>query len=120
MVTGVVLFALVVHFLIRPAASMPALPAMAARALLAAALAVTAAGYVLRQRVPQRSTDESADPFWQTATPLALVTWAVFEAGCLIPVIVYMLTGAASALVVGAIGLVAFISVNPSYLERRR
>ena len=62
MVTGVLLLAVVGHFVLRPAmANSGDLPPIMLRTLLGVALAACALSLVLRRRVPQRSSDESVN-----------------------------------------------------------
>ena len=120
MITGVLLFALIAHFVMRPAAVEPGLfPPVVVQALLGAALALSALSFVLRRRVPRRAMDESADLFWTRAQTNALTTWAVAEGAGLISVLVYSQTGSASAIGVGAIALVCYLLHTPASLERR-
>src|SRR5688500_17166903 len=85
MVTGVLLFAIVGHFLLRPGmADSGDLPPVMLRALLGVALGACALSLLLRRRVPQRSSDESVDLFWTTATTPALLTWAPLEGASLL------------------------------------
>jgi hypothetical protein len=120
MIAGVLLFALVAHFVMRPAAVGPGLfPPAVAQSLLGVALALCALSFVLRRRVPRRSNDESADLYWTRAQTNALTTWAVAQAAGLISVLVYSQTGSASAVGVGAIALACYFLHTPTSLERR-
>jgi hypothetical protein len=120
MITGVLLFALVAHFVMRPATVEEGLfPPAVVQTLLRVALALSALSFVLRRRVPRRAMDESADLYWTRASTNALTTWAVAEGAGLISVLVYGQTGSASAIGVGAIALVCYILHNPASLERR-
>ena len=59
MVTGVLLFAVVGHFVLRPAmANSGDLPPIVLGTLLGVALGACALSLVLRRRVPQRSSDD--------------------------------------------------------------
>jgi hypothetical protein len=118
---GVLVFALVGHFVLRPAlAPSGALPPLLPPLLLASALGACALSFLLRRRVPRRPTDASADLFWATATPPALLTWASLEAASLLAVLVYAFTGSPSAVGVAALAILLLVVVlNPARLERR-
>jgi hypothetical protein len=120
MITGVLLFALVAHFVMRPAATAGGLfPPAVVQTLLGVALALCALSFVLRRRVPRRAMDESADQYWTRAQTNALTTWAVAEGAGLMSVLVYSQTGSPSAIGVGAIALVCYFLHTPTSLERR-
>ena len=117
--SSVVLFALVAHFVLRPAVAQDAqwAPALST-ALLVASLCACAVGLVMRRRVPRRSTDQSADLFWTAASAPALVTWALFEGAGMLAVIDYTRTGQSAALVVAGIGVALMVAFHPARLER--
>ena len=116
---GVLLFALVVRFLILPRGGPAgALPPTVVNVLLTASLVICAGAFVVRQRVPRRSSSDSADRFWQSAMTPAMMTWAVADGAALLAIVTYMLTGASTALGVGALDWLAMIALNPWYLER--
>jgi hypothetical protein len=121
MITGVLLFALVAHFVLRPTMPTPNpawTPAMLNTGL-GVALAACAVAVLLRRRVPRRSASDSADSYWSSnARPAAMITWAPLEAACLGSVVLYANTGAPSAIAVLAIAVVLFITLNPALLER--
>ena len=120
MIVGVLLFALVSHFVLRPTmADAEALPPVVLPALMALAVGACAVSLLLRRRVPRRSTDESADLFWTKAATPALVTWAPLEAASLLSVFLYARTGSQPAIAVAAVALLQFVLLNPAYLERR-
>lgn len=119
MPAGIVLFALVVHFVIRPARADLARPSTTVIwALLALSLAASGLSVVLRRRVPRRNTNESADLFWSTASTAALITWALLEAGGLLGVVAYMLSGMQVAVLAAGIALAGFVVFSPTSLER--
>jgi hypothetical protein len=120
MVTGILLFALVAQFLLRPSfANAGEFPSIVVRVLIGVSLLACVVALLLRKRVPPRSTDESADLFWTRATAPALLTWAPLEAASLIAVFVYARTGSQPALAVAAVAVILFVVLNPAYLERR-
>ena len=119
MVTGVLLFALLVYFLLRPAQEISQdLPPIVPQVLLGVSLGACAVSLWFRRRVPQRSTDESADLFWTTATTPALLTWAFLEVASLTALVAWWLTGAALALPVAGVAILMFVVLNPARLER--
>lgn len=121
MITGVLLFALVVHFKLRPTMATSNAewsPAMA-RTLLGVALGACAVALLLRRWVPRRSAGESPDAYWSsTARSAAMIMWAPLEAACLASIVVYLNTGTPIAIGVGAIALVLFLVLNPAALEK--
>ena len=118
-VTGVLLFVLVTHFLVRPSvAGEREFPPLVVRAMLGVSLAACAAGLFLRRRIPRRSTDESANLFWTRATGPALISWAAVEGASLLSVIAYLRSGEQAALAVTGVALLVFIWLNPWNLER--
>ena len=120
MVTGVLLFALVGHFVLRPAmANSGDLPPVMLRAFLGVALGACALSLFLRRRIPQRPSDESVDLFWTTAATPALLTWAPLEGASLLAVFLYARTGASPTSAVAAVAMLLFVALNPAHLERR-
>ena len=120
LVTGVILFALVAHFVILPAATTSGeFPAVVARLLLGLSLGAMVLALLLRRRVPQRQTDESADLFWTAAATPAVIVWAPLEAASLLGVFVYSRTGSVPAIAVAAVAILLLVVMNPAYLERR-
>lgn len=119
LITGVLLFALVAQFVMKPSMAAPGAVAPAVfRALVALALAACAAALVLRRRIPRRSTADSADLFWAMAATPALLMWAVLEGACLVSILLYGLTGAPVALVPAAVAVFMYLLLNPSRLDR--
>jgi hypothetical protein len=120
MVGGVLLFALVSYFVLKPTATdSGGLTPLTARVLLGLSLGACAFSLLLRRRVPKRSTDESADLFWVRAAPPAMLVWAPLDAAGLLAVFVYARTRSILAVVVAAVAVLLFIVLNPGYLERR-
>ena len=120
MVTGVLLFAVVGHFVLRPAmANSGDLPPIMLGTLLGVALGACALSLVLRRRVPQRSSDESVNLYWATAATPALLTWAAVEGASLLAIFLYARTGAQATIAVAVIAVLLFVALNPAYLERR-
>lgn len=118
LVAGLILFAIVNYFLIRPQRT-GSLPASAVAILLGLSLAASALSFlVLRGRVPQRSTDESADLYWTRASAPAIIAWAPLEGAALLALVAYMLAGSTASLVVAAIALLGLIALHPGRLER--
>ena len=120
MVTGLLLFALVGHFVLRPAmANSGDLPPVMLRAFLGVALGACALSLFLRRRIPQRPSDESVDLFWTTAATPALLTWAPLDGAGLLAVFLYARTGASPTIAVAAVAMLLFVALNPAHLERR-
>lgn len=120
LLAGVLLYALVGHFVLRPiSADSGGLAPAKVRLLLGLSLAAGALSLLLQRRVPKRSTDESADFFWGTAGQLAVLVWAALEAAALLAVFVYARTRSIPAVAVAAVALLLFIVLNPGYFERR-
>jgi hypothetical protein len=120
MVGGVLLFALVAHFVLRPTnADSGWLTPDMVRVLLGLSLAACALSLLLLTRVPKRSIDESADLFWRAAGPPAMLVWAPLDAAGLLAVFVYSRTRSISAVAVATVAVILFIVLNPGYLEKR-
>jgi hypothetical protein len=116
---GVILFAIVVHFVVRPSSAMTTeLPPVVIGVLLGVSLAASGFSVVMRRRVPRRNTNESADLFWTTAALPALLAWAPLEGAALLGIVAYMFTDTPAALVVAGIALAGLIAFNPARLER--
>lgn len=119
MPVGIVLFALVVHFIVRPARpELPQLPTTVIWALVAVSIAASALSVILRRRVPPRNANEPADLFWSRASQPTLITWMPLEAGGLLEVVAYLLGGSAVAGLAVGIALAGFIAFSPASLER--
>jgi len=75
---------------------------------------------VLRQRVPQRRSQQSADEYWAAVESrgAAIVLWAVTEGAALVSLVGYFLSGAPAAAAVPGVALAALILYRPSRLER--
>jgi hypothetical protein len=80
--------------------------------LIAASLAI------LRPRIDVRGGSESKEEFWNpTRTTGALFLWSGIEAGALISVVGYALTGFWTPLAVVPIALIAFFFTRPSTMD---
>jgi hypothetical protein len=121
LVTGVLLFGLVGHFVMRPSltAGSSEFPPALLPGLLGVALAVCVLSLVLRRRIPRRPADESADLFWVKAVAPAMITWASLEAASLLSIFLYVRTGSPAAIAVAALAVALFVVFNPANLERR-
>ena len=119
MISGVVLFALVAHFVMRPSmtGAMDISPDIQ-RLLPGVALGAALVSLLLRWRVPKRSASESPDSFWLKASAPALVMWAVAEGAGLLSVFLYGVVGVQSGIGIAAIAVVIMIILNPGRLER--
>jgi hypothetical protein len=120
MIGGVLLFALVSHFVLEPPVdSSGVVSVYGVRVLFGVALVACVASLLLRRRVPKRSNDESADLFWTRANTHALVAWAPLEAASLFGLVVYSHSRSPMAIGIVAVVLLLFISLNPAHLEKR-
>ena len=118
LVGGCVLFALITYFLVRPQRQ-DTIPPNVLYVLLGAAVSALALSFaVLRKRVPLKSTNESSDLYWTRASAPALITWTVAEAGALLSIVAYMLSGSAIAMALAAGAILALIALHPGRLER--
>lgn len=120
MITGVLLFAVVAHFFLKPKVGTPAdIPPTLAYALLGFALVACALALVLRGSIPTRTNSDSADAFWLQATGPAMRMWACLEGASLLSVFLYSRTGAPATIVVAVVAIALFILLNPRSIERR-
>jgi hypothetical protein len=120
MVTGVILFALVAHFIMLPKApTISPIPSILLSYLPAVSLAGCALALVLRRYVPRRASDESADRYWMRAMAPAMLVWSATEVVCIMNVVVYSQSGSPTAAVLGAIATALFVYLNPKTLQRR-
>jgi hypothetical protein len=118
-VAGIVLFAVVTHFLIRPQRVGESVTPSLVLTLLGVALAAVALSvFVLRGRVPKKNSDESADLYWTRASAPALITWAPLEGASLLAIVAYMLSGSTASLGVGAVALLLLAALHPGHFER--
>jgi hypothetical protein len=120
LVTGVILFALISHFVLRQSLgnSHEVSPNLLL-ILLALAVLACAASLLLLRRIPRRQRDVSADLFWTTAATPALTMWMAIDMAGLLCVFLYALTGSQAAIGIASIAVVLFIIQNPARLERR-
>lgn len=118
--SGVIMFALVAHFLLKPQwATSSSFPPIVPQLFLALALGASAiALLLLRRRIPRRAIDDSADLFWSTASQPALIMWAVLEAASLLAILTYALTASPLALPTAVVAVLFLVVLNPAYLER--
>ena len=120
MIVGVVLFALVTHFVIRPQRTVPPLASNILMTLLTVAIFLSLVGFGLRFRMPKRSPDDSADLFWSTAVTPMLIAMAPFEAAGLLSVVAYLLGAPITALGVAAVAVIGMLSLYPGFFDRGR
>lgn len=90
-------------------------------------LALTGAGFILlagamlflRSNIPKRGADQSADAYWMAseARGAAIVLWSVVEAGGLMALVGYLLTGAAAPVAIAALAVLVQILCRPPRLE---
>jgi ABC-type xylose transport system permease subunit len=119
LVVGVLLFAVVGYFTLRPTdAKQEGLSSLTVSVLLGLSLGISALSLFLRRRIPKRSIDESADLFWRAAGPPAMLVWIPLEAASLLAVFLFARTRSMAAVAVAAVAVILFIMLNPAYLER--
>lgn len=117
---GQLLFAAVTFFTVRPTMTdARPLRDSTVMSLFAVSLVACAAALLLRRRVPVRPQSASADLFWSTAQPLALVAWMPLEGGSLFALVAYFQSAATVALLAAAIPMALLVVLNPGLLERR-
>ena len=119
LVAGVLLFAIVGHFALKPSSADSAGLTLNNRVLLGLSLGACVLSLLLQGRVPKRSSDESADSFWSVAGPYAMRVWAPLEAASLLAVLDYTRTRSIAAVAVAAVALLLFLVLNPGYFEGR-
>jgi hypothetical protein len=84
----------------------------------AGVLAIAISLAVLRPRVGQRDSAESVDDFWSgPPTQAALIAWAVIEAGGLLGVVGYMLSGAWAPLGLAVVSILGLVFTRPGTFE---
>lgn len=117
---GQLLFAGVTMFIVRPTITdAGTLPDSTAMRLFAVSIVACAAALLLRRRVPARPQDVSADLYWSTAQPQALMAWIPLEGAGLYALVAYFQSGAPVALLAAAIPVALLVVLNPWLLERR-
>lgn len=120
LIIGQVLFAAVTFLQVRPTQTdVVPLPAFAVPGLFAVSLVACIIALLLRRSIPTRPSDVSADLYWTTAQPKAMIAWVPLEAAGLLALVVYFNSVEMAALVAAAIPLLLLIALNPWYLERR-
>lgn len=120
MVAGVLLFALVAHFILLPnTTESTRFDPTISRGALAMALVLIGVSLLLFRGMPRRSPDDSVETFWRTAASRAMTVWAPLEGASLVAVVVYSRGAGAEAIVVGLLAVALFLLLNPSYFERR-
>ena len=121
LLTGVLLFAIVAHFLLRPTLSGgTALPSTLVSGLLGLCLVLFILALMLVKRVPRRSSDASPDLFWSTAVTPAMIVWSPLQAAGLIAVFLYAETGSSLGIAIAAVAIVLMAVLRPGHFERRR
>lgn len=117
--TGVIMFALVAHFVLLPKRNPSGNLDSLIPVLLAIALGLCAVAMLLMKRVPRRSDGETANDFWLRAASPALMTWTPVEAAALLSVTLYAQTGSNAAIVVGALAVLIMLLLRPGYFDQR-
>jgi FtsH-binding integral membrane protein len=116
---GILLFAIVAHFVLLPNANTSGNLATMIPMLLAVALALCALPMLLMKRVPRPTEGESPSAFWLRAASPALVTWTPLEGAALLCVTLYSHTGSKAAIAVGALAVLIMLLLRPGYFEGR-
>ena len=119
MCAGLILFAIVAHFVLVPKATGSGGLADIMPILLGVSLAACVVAILLSTRVPRPASGESADSFWTRAGAPALRAWAFLEAGALLGVVLYSQTGSRAAISIAGVIALVFVLMNPAYFERR-
>jgi hypothetical protein len=119
MCAGMILFAIVAHFVMLPKASASGNLASITPILLALSLAGCVVAIFLSTRLPRPASGESADSFWKRAGPPALIAWAFLEGAGLLAIVLYSHTGSRAAISVAGVAILVFVLLNPAYFERR-
>jgi hypothetical protein len=119
MVVAVVVFAVVSYVVGRASSAVAPFPPQVISAMLALTIAGCGFAGFMRRRLPNRSSDESVDAFWERAAAPALVAWAVAEGPSLFGVLIYMLSRSPFGLGVAALGVLILMLGNPASLEKR-
>jgi len=83
------------------------------------ALLLVVAVTALRPRVPERSTGQNADAYWNElrSRGASLVLWASIEGAGLVGAVGYFLTGATAPAVAFGLALAALVQFRPGRLE---
>ena len=116
---GMVLFAVVAHFLLLPKASPTDGLGSLLPVTITVSLALIAIAFVISTRVPRSSPGESTDAFWVRAAQIALIAWSALEGAALLAIVVYSHTGSTAELAVAIFVVAIFLLMNPGYFERR-
>ena len=116
---GVVLFAIVAHFVMVPKADPAGGLAPLVPALLGLALALCAVAIPLSTRVPRQTGGEPLEDYWRRTAPRAMIPWALLEGAGLFSVVVYSQTASRAAIAIAAVAVIIFGLMNPGYFEKR-
>ncbi len=119
MATGVILFAIVAHFVLVPRANTSGNLVTLVPTVLAVAGALCGLSLLLLKRVARPLSEESTDAFWVRAATPALVTWAPLEAAALLCVVLYSQTASKAAIAFAAIAVILLVLLSPGYFEGR-
>lgn len=119
MVIGVIIFAVVAHFLLVPKADPTGPLAAHIPLFVGLSLAGCVVGILVSYRIPRASSGASGQSFWTTAGPRAMICWALLEGSALLAVVVYSLTASRAEIAVAMLIIVVFALLNPGYFEKR-
>ncbi len=114
LIGGVVLFA-AVAWVVPTAATTP--DAVLRTVLPAAALIGLSGALLFRRRLPASSPDETDDSWWVRAMPVAMVSWVMVEAVCLLASVTVFLAHDPMGLLWTGVGLGGFLLLSPGRLR---
>jgi hypothetical protein len=121
LVAGMILAGGTFVFLIRVRHGKGLLPAPSSLGLVLAGLGlsvVAAALLILRGRIPERASGEDPPAFWSAQNVgAAIALWAGIEAGGLLGMVGYLLTGGTLPAAAGAVGIAVMVFMGPARLE---
>lgn len=119
MVLGLILFAIVAHFVLTPNANPAGALAPQIPLLLGLSLAGSVASILLSMRVARASDEVSDEAFWKAAGQKTMICWALLEGSALLAIVVYGLLASRAAITVAVVIIVIMAFLNPGYFERR-
>jgi FtsH-binding integral membrane protein len=119
MAAGMILYAIVAHFVVLPNASPPNQMSNMLPLLLALSLAGCAISFVIATRVPKPAPGEAGDAFWQRSARATLIAWSFLEGSGLLAIVAYSNTGSTAEIAIAILVLATLLLMNPGYFERR-
>ena len=119
MAAGVIMFAIIAHFVLVPKASPEGGLAGVIPILLGLALALCVVAILLSTRVPRPADEDTANSFWKAAGSQALIAWALLEGAGLLAVVLYSITASRAAIAIAGVAVFILVLLNPRYFEGR-